>query len=113
MASCIEIGKAVKILATEKGFAWIDGGVLRIGTVPFQEQRVFDFATEQLQDSANYQPAPAQAPSVPLSPLELLKKHGGRRLAYVKGKIVVGNSLHDLLKKALVALEEIKPDLFP
>lgn len=113
MAACIEIDKAVKILSTQKGFAWIDGGVLKVGVVPFQEQHYLDFSSEQLRDSVDAPSAAdlAAVPSVVMRPRERLLKHGGKYLFDIQGRIVECNSLKDMLKKGLLALEQKDPSL--
>lgn len=112
MAACIQIEKAVKLLERQTGFAWIDGGVLKIGAVPFQEQHFLDFASESLRSSESRDVLPpSSSPSVPVPPRVRLLKHGGRYLFDIRGKLIECSSLKDMLKKGLLAIEEQSPGM--
>lgn len=115
MASCMETEKAAQLLAGNKGFVWIDGGVLKIGAVPFKEECFLDFATETVRESdialksRSFVPAPP--PSIPETPRQRIERHGGEYLFEIKGEIVECGSLKNLLANGLRVLAAHKPGL--
>lgn len=115
MAACISIEKAVNLLSQQKGFAWIDGGVLKLGTLPFHEEHALDFASESLVSSkgetGTVSVASAPPTAMQISPRSRLLRSGGRYLYFIKGAIVECGSLKELLKKGILAIEKHCPTL--
>jgi hypothetical protein len=114
MAACISTEKAASLLAQHKGFAWIDGGVLKLGKLPFHEEYALDFASESLTSSKRSSAGtPVPASVTYESPRDGLVRRGGRYMYFIKGEYVACGSYKELLKKGILAIEKHYPALLP
>lgn len=112
MATFIPLEKGMGLLSAldPKLYVWIQSPTeIAAGTVPLQPQFIIDLATENLRqvDAVNIDAVPQTAfPATQPSPRML--RHSGRYLFELLGKTVECASLKDMLKKALVAMEDHK-----